>query len=190
MISAVVVGPTGSGKTLFAIEHLNSIKKQNVYVLNDKTTDLPKEYKHVSWEEAENLSDGSLICEDLIGCDKKQIDTLKKLLNFNLRHKNLCPILLLTHSVQNTGLQGLLSYVSHVVFTYSKNNVRSLAVTLSYYSFDKKEKEAYLKHFLGRDSSSRGYYILDVAKGKFDDMTTSFNNQEECKKKKTMPKNI
>jgi hypothetical protein len=69
---------------------------------------------------------------------------------------------MVTHSVLNNKLFGLLAYVNAVYFTMTPSNAASLVNTLRYFGFSKSEQDSMLRKFLRERDVQYGYFKLDV----------------------------
>jgi energy-coupling factor transporter ATP-binding protein EcfA2 len=163
----LVVGPSASGKTTLVTSLLEAQTKP-VVLLNDRTKGLSS-FKPIEWNEAEKMTNCALLVEDLIAASDTEFKILQNVLSFSAHHQDVSPIVIIAHSIQHNNIQGLLPHVTEVFFTLSKSNVRSLGVVLSYFRFDKKEKELMEKKFLSA-ADVYGYFCLDVGKRTFEQM--------------------
>jgi hypothetical protein len=136
-----------------------------VYVINGQPEDYGERYKTAKWEDCQSLRNCCLIVDDVLSCSETQFKMLQRVANFSGHHLNVQKLLVLTHSIQNTQCHGLLAYATHVLFTLSKTNARSLSATLDFYKFGK-EKEDAMREF---DScgDEYGYYVLHVERRSF-----------------------
>jgi hypothetical protein len=161
----ILVGASGSGKTTAAKSLVRGCGLP-VYVVNGQPDDYGEGYEEAAWEECASLKDCCLIVDDVLSCNAPQFKILQRLANFSGHHLNIQKLIIVTHSIQNTHVYGLLAYATQVLFTLSKANVRSLWVTLDFYKFGVKEKEAIMKEF-NSCSDEYGYYVLHVEKHSF-----------------------
>jgi hypothetical protein len=160
----ILVGKSGSGKTTAAKE-LVADSGLPVHVVNGQPDDYGEGYRDASWEDCSSLRDCCLIVDDVLSCSGAEFRTLQRVANFSGHHLNIKKLLVLTHSIQNTHVHGLLAYATHVVFTLSKTNARSLSVTLDFYKFGE-EKKAIMREF-NSCGDEYGYYVLHVERRTF-----------------------
>jgi len=118
-------------------------------------------YKLISFEDAADVKKGSIIFEDVLLLSPTQREVIKQVLNYNCHHYGLGNVIIISHSVTGTGIFGILSFLTKVIFTACKSNTRNLSVVLEFYKFPKHQKEKCLREF---KSSQEQYlpFILDV----------------------------
>jgi hypothetical protein len=163
MVAILIVGRSGSGKTRIATDYAKTLDVPT-YIVNDKTGQ--KELKKVAWDSLDSLEDACIVVDDLISCTTAEFTKLQNLLNFAGHHRRLEHIIVIVHSVLRNNVFGLLGLLTHVWFTLSKSNVRSVSAVLDYYRFDKADRAKALAEFLAtRDEF--GFYELDVEKHEF-----------------------
>jgi hypothetical protein len=179
------VGKSNTGKTTLSKELLASGgDKLPVKVVNDNTGDLT-EYESISWEELETVKNCKVLIEDVISVDPKKFVYLQKLASFGCHHNNVPLALLVTHSIEKNNINGFLNYVSHVYFTFSKANVRSLWVILEFYKFTKPEKTKFSNMLFSILEDTFGYFVLDVENRTFKRLDDHVSESKPEKKKVT-----
>jgi hypothetical protein len=163
----LVVGKSNSGKSTAARSILGDGRSSRVAVVNDRSDESPPAYERRGWEEVDGLEDTAVLIEDVTDCTEAQFKILQSLCNYGAHHSNLRPILILTHSIQKTGLRGVLAYATHVLLTLCKTNASALGQCLDFLKFPKGEKERLQREFVDAASGDRyGYCELDLGSGK------------------------
>jgi hypothetical protein len=170
----LIVGKSESGKTTLAKRLLEGVPGP-VRVVNDKTghfeaaTATPggEKFQSASWEELAKLKNCAVLVEDLIGTTPAEFAALQHLVSYKCHHDSVSPAVLVTHSIQKNNLQGILNYLTHVYFTASKCNVKSLRVVLDDYDLDKRQKESFRRDFRA-NAEPYGHFCLDVERGTFE----------------------
>ena len=171
----LIVGKSGSGKSSIACALASTLskvvsaekrqkKKRTVFILNDKTH--ATGFQPIEWGDLGNLSNCGLILDDLISATKVQFRAIQFLLNFLGHHKNVSPIIICAHSILNNGIMGLLPYMTEVLLTRARSNVRSLTTILINFKVPKEERDAHVKTFLACNEPF-GYFILDLVNWNF-----------------------
>ncbi len=127
--STLVLGPSGTGKTMFVLKKLCEIQKSLVIINGGE--DVIQEYKKFR-PRLMDLSDNlrglrrvSLVVEDFVREKEREGRSLVKILGYLKRHQK-CTIFLNTYMIQSTGASSLLSLFDKVVFTRHPANARSL----------------------------------------------------------------
>jgi len=82
-LAIMLIGRSGSGKSVLAHKLTKNLTRP-VVVVNDKTEN--KNIKRVEWGELASLQKTCLIIEDLISMEKKEVEAVKKILNFSNHH--------------------------------------------------------------------------------------------------------
>jgi hypothetical protein len=165
----LIVGKSESGKTTLAKRLLEAVPGP-VRVVNDKTGHFQaggEKFQPTSWEELGKLRDCAVLVEDLIGTTPAEFAALQHLVSYKCHHDSVSPAVLVTHSIQKNNLQGILNYLTHVYFTASKCNVKSLRVVLDDYDLDRRQKESFRRDFRA-NAEPYGHFCLDVERGTFE----------------------
>ncbi len=139
--STLLLGPSGSGKTVAAITICSRLGKK-VLVLNASPTDYSEALSpsltvvHSDWTQLGENHDRDLtvVVEDLQALKNKEKELLFSILNYRSRHYG-WSIVLVSHSVLNTGLFSLLDFVVRIILTNSSINLRLLKFLLKHYFY-------------------------------------------------------
>jgi hypothetical protein len=159
MESVLVIGKSGSGKTFLA-NRMAAGSGKDVYKVADRG-DGSKKFKSVGWDGLEKLRDCCVVFDDLISCSKTQFSSLQNVLNYKGNHHGVSPAIVCCHSIYKNNVYSLLHYVSHVYFTLSKCNEKSVTGVLDFFKFSPEERASASADFKGtRDRY--GYFLVDV----------------------------
>lgn len=127
-VTILLVGVSGSGKS-FLSAHLCNMYKKPVILFNSSVSDYRGLLsKKISvqvgiWNQECVRNDTTYVIEDVHSLTPKQCKYVTRLLNYNSRH-NRSPVLLVTHSINNNGIFGLLPFFTSIYITSSKANMR------------------------------------------------------------------
>jgi GTPase SAR1 family protein len=164
----LVIGLSGSGKTTLTKKIVDS-SRIPFYVVNDGGDDENanfkegKRLKKVCWEECDNLSDCGLIFEDVLNASKDQFKIIKHFACVAAHHDRVSPIIIICHAILGNNLYGILANLTHVYFTLSKSNVKSLMAVLEYYRVPATLKGEMEKTFQ-TCTDEYGHFIYTVSK--------------------------
>ena len=92
--------------------------------------------------------------------------SLQELLNFQAHHRRVNPVFIISHSLHRQNISGLLCAFSHVYISAYKANIRSLQQLMTYYVFEKEEKQMHMKTLL-LWKKPFSHFVLDVETREF-----------------------
>lgn len=89
----LIIGRSASGKTSLIRNILPQYSRYNkpIYLLNDRSQS--KRYAHISWAQAETVSNAVVICEDIIQATIQQHRILQNLLSYKIHHDKVSPFI-------------------------------------------------------------------------------------------------
>lgn len=175
--STLFVGLSGTGKTTIILTALKShlknkmFSRERVFCLNTKGG----EYdcvggQTVEMEEALSLPRKSMIIvEDIISLEPKKEVILRKILNYNLHHREQ-RLFAATHSNVRTKLWSSVHYFDYIVFPAEAANSISFRSILTYFQLEKGTVQKFCKSFVSECQKGVGerhdkkYVFLDVKK--------------------------
>jgi hypothetical protein len=131
-----------------------------VRVLNEKEGE-ETGHEPVDWDGLATLEDTSLLADDMFKLTETQYAKMTYLLSYRARHHNVDPVVLVCHSVLKNNVFGLLTHLTHVLFTFHKGNARSLGKVCSEFLFTRQQRNAMVETFLAT-KEKYGHYVLDV----------------------------
>jgi hypothetical protein len=152
-VTVLLIGRSGSGKTALAKSILEAYgwdyddDDDVVYALNDRSDTCP--YQKITWPQLDQISDCALVVEDLIKCSKAQVKQLQELLNFNARHKNIGPVILVAHTLTGNNIYTLLPsfhFVYIAAIRASRVALTQLMITLGFEPEERKTYQQVLKN--------------------------------------------
>lgn len=182
----LLIGKSGSGKSTLAETLIEKFGQKKVYVLNSSQ---PEKHEKISWAEAEEISNCSLIVEDLVSCTQKQLATLQKMLHVKNHHDRVSPILLVTHTATKNGICGIFEGITHTFFTAAKCNLPSLNFVLKTFSYSKEEKEEIKKKFLSNTQRFNHQVLLSLERKFVPASEILRTNEKEQSHSKIQPSN-
>jgi len=112
--SALIIGKSNTGKSTLVrrlVEKYNLPLDAHrpIFLLNDQTgKKAPRGVQKISWNQILDISKCCLIVEDLVKCNKRQVDALSNLINVQNHHAQVRPIFFITHTLRGNGFYGLL----------------------------------------------------------------------------------
>jgi len=163
-VTYLLVGASGTGKTTIARSLCERLGVNATLVVNGSSAGFP-EGESVEWEDVPSEREKvAYVIEDLEEVNRigKRKEILYQLLNVTSRAKA-SPVLVLTHSVCNTGVTGLLPFFSRIIFTKTPALKTQLAQSLTRVGFPHDAREAVLRTFEGL--TGRRYLSIDPRAG-------------------------
>ena len=112
--SALIIGKSNTGKSTLVrrlVEKYNLPLDAHrpIFLLNDQTgKKAPRGIQKISWNQILDINKCCLIIEDLVKCNKRQVDALSNLINVQNHHAQVRPIFFITHTLRGNGFYGLL----------------------------------------------------------------------------------
>ena len=140
----LVVGKSGSGKTVLVNRLINTREYKRLYLINCRDSLDYKSFKNstiqIGLNELNSIKKGSVVViEDVINLTERENSSLRDLLNYRCHHLRLT-VFCVSHSVHKTNLYGTLSFFDVIWLTRSPANSRTASVLFDYFKLDSNEK--------------------------------------------------
>lgn len=169
--SALILGQTNTGKSFLVKDCAKHFVDKNLFVYNDREQKFsrfihPSKITYVSKiDELKNVPLHSvLILEDLINLQKKDLEVLRELLNYDTHHKKLY-IFLIAHHIFKTKLYSLLPSFNIIVFTNNASNLIIVKHSLLQFSFENEKILRIISQFKKLCKEKKfGYFVFNTKK--------------------------
>lgn len=189
-LAVCVVGKSNSGKSYLTakIVQAHADKTRPVYVLNfDKSRGEICPYVPIEWTRLSRLENCSLIIEDFIATNKKNVEEVYKTLNHSMSHKNISLVVLVGHQITNTRIYSMLSFFDLVYVSALPSSYSFFSQLLRYFGFAEAERQRYVECMKNVKENFR-HFVIDVRNHTV--ALAEFGGGEDQRRKKALAANV
>ena len=167
--SALIIGKSNTGKSTLvkrlvekyggsSSSSFQKTRRRPIFILNDQTGKKTPGMEKISWDQIKTISKCCLIVEDLVKCNKRQVDVLSNLINVQNHHAQVRPIFFITHTLRGNGFFGLLKCYNAICLASEMSHADELKEIISRFRFgDELAKNCWEKF---REGSEKGKYTF------------------------------